>query len=223
MGFLLLQKYCKCPTKKALVCCSNVWCIVFAGRRFWNDAEHRYASIEGEAAAIAWTLEKCRIFVMGCPQMTVVTDHQPLTGIFGDRDLGKVHNHFRLKGECPRYSFSIQHCLGKRHKGGDAVSCSPVAAVEAPISLCPAHPSSKEVPLSDKIYAAVQAATIQATTSACNNNAVMIPDLRRAEVTITTQSSYTLSTRDSIINILSQNPISVTSGRYDTVSALTKA
>ena len=37
--------------------------------------------IEGEAAAIAWVLEKCCIFIMGCP---VVTGHQPLTGIFGD-------------------------------------------------------------------------------------------------------------------------------------------
>ena len=51
----------------------------------------QYAPIEGEAAAIAWALEKCHIFIMGCPQMIVVTNHQPLTGIFGDRDLSKYH------------------------------------------------------------------------------------------------------------------------------------
>ena len=44
----------------------------------------------------------------------VVTDHQPLTGIFGDMDLSKVYNPciFRLKDKCFRYSFSIQHCPG---------------------------------------------------------------------------------------------------------------
>ena len=40
----------------------------------------------------------------------------------------------------------------------------------------PTHPSSKDVHLSIKIHAAVLAATIQATTNACNSNAVMTPD-----------------------------------------------
>ena len=118
MGFLLLQKYCMCPTKKALVCCSDGWHIVFTDGRFCSDAEHWYAPIEGEAAAIAWALEKCRIFVMSFLQMIVVTNHQPLTGLFGDRDLSKVHKSrlFRLKEKCLKYSFSIQHCPGKWHK-----------------------------------------------------------------------------------------------------------
>ena len=46
-----------------------------AGSRFFTDAVHQYVPIEGEAAAIAWTLEKCLIFVMGCPQVILVTDH----------------------------------------------------------------------------------------------------------------------------------------------------
>ena len=70
MGFLLLQKYCTCPTKKAPVCCPNGWCIVFVDSRFCTDVECWYALIEGKAAAITW------------PQMIVVTDHQPLTGVF---------------------------------------------------------------------------------------------------------------------------------------------
>ena len=178
MGFLLLQKYCTCPTERVPVCCSDGWYIVFVGSRFCTDAERQHAPIADKAAAIIWGLENCRIFIMGCPQMIVITNHQPLTGIFGDRDLSKVHNlHlFRLKEKCVRYSFSIQHCPGKRHKGADAVFRNPVAAVEALVSLCPTHPSSKDVHLSDKIDAAVQAATIQATTNACNNNAVTTPD-----------------------------------------------
>ena len=39
MGFLLLQKYCTCPTEKALVCCPDGWCFVFAGSRFCTYAE----------------------------------------------------------------------------------------------------------------------------------------------------------------------------------------
>ena len=114
--------------------------------------------------------------------MIVVTDHQPLTGIFGDRDLSKVHNQrlFRLKEKCLSYSFSIQHCPGKWHKDANVVSRNPVTAVEALVSLCPTHPSSKDVNLLDKIDAAVQAVTIQTTTNACNNNAVMTPDHIRA-------------------------------------------
>ena len=77
----------------------------------------------------------------------VVTDHQPLTGIFGDRDLGKINNPrlFRLKEKCLRYHFSIQHCPGKWHRGADAISRNPVATVESLISICPTNPSPKDI------------------------------------------------------------------------------
>ena len=78
MGFLLLQKYCMCTIDKAPVCCPEGWRLIFAGSRFCIDAEHRYAPIKGEAAAIVWALEKCRIFVMSSPNLIVVTDHEPL-------------------------------------------------------------------------------------------------------------------------------------------------
>ena len=104
MGFLLLQKHCTCAIEKAPVCCPEGWHLVFAGSRFCTDAERRYAPIEGEAAAISWALEKCRMFILGCPNVIVVTDHEPLKGLFGDRDLSKVHNPrlFRLKEKNPK-------------------------------------------------------------------------------------------------------------------------
>ena len=92
--------------------------------------------------AIAWALEKYCIFVMGCPK--VVTDHQPPTRIFGDRDLSKVQNLHLLQEKCLRYSFSSQYCPGKWHQGADAISHNPMATVEALISLCPTCPSSKQ-------------------------------------------------------------------------------
>ena len=147
MGFMLLQKHCKCPIDKAQVCCPERWCIVFAGSRFCTDAEHRYIPIEGKVAAITWELEKFRIFIMGCTNVMVVTDHQPLMGIFGDRDLSKIQNPrlFKLKEKPLRYFFTIQHCPGKWHKGADAISHNPVATVEALLSPCPTQPSFKPV------------------------------------------------------------------------------
>ena len=88
--------------------------------------------------------KKCCIFIMGCPNVIVVIDHQLLTGIFGDREL-KVHNQcfFTLK-KCLRYFFTLQHCPCKWHKGADAISCNPVATAEALISLCSTHRLSTE-------------------------------------------------------------------------------
>ena len=114
MGFLLLQKHCACSAEKAPNCCREGWRLVFAGSRFCTDAEQRYASIEGKANAIAWALDKCRIFLLGCPDVIVVTTHKPLKGLFGDKDLNKINNPllFRLKERTLRYSFVMQHCPG---------------------------------------------------------------------------------------------------------------
>ena len=92
MGFLLLQKHCQCTIEKALICCPDGWCLIFADSRFCTDAEHRYAPIEGEAAAIVWALEKCCMFIKSSPNVIVVTDHKPLKGLFGDHDLNKIQN-----------------------------------------------------------------------------------------------------------------------------------
>ena len=81
-----------CPTEKAEVCCPNGWHIVFAG-----SSMRQYAPIEGEAATIAWALEKYRILIMGCPKIIEVTYHQPLTGIFCDRDFSEVHSQCLLR------------------------------------------------------------------------------------------------------------------------------
>ena len=92
MGFLLLQKHCTCAIDRAPVCCPEGWRLVFARSRFCTDAEQRNAPIEGEAAAISCALEKCRMFILGCPNVIVVTDHEPLKELFGDRYLSKIHN-----------------------------------------------------------------------------------------------------------------------------------
>ena len=139
MGFFLLQKHSSCTTDRTPVCCLDGWHLIFASSRFCIDAERRYAPIEGEAAAIAWALEKCRIFVMGCPNLIVVTDHESLKELFGDRDLSKIQNLrlFRLKEKTLRYRFTFQHCPGKWHRASDAVSRNPTSILKSLLNVLP--------------------------------------------------------------------------------------
>ena len=69
IGFVLLQK----PTGSV-----SPWNIVQAGSRFLTDLESRYAVIELECMAGAWSIKKCNLFLAGLPHFTVVTDHNPL-------------------------------------------------------------------------------------------------------------------------------------------------
>ena len=169
MGFLLLQQYCDCDTKTAPVCCPEGWRLVFAGSRFCTPAESRYAPIEGEAAAIAWGLEKCGMFVAGCDNLIVATDHQPLLGILGDRNLADIANPrlFKIKQRTLRYRFSIQHTPGRWQRGADAMSRNPVsdsaaAIMHEVIKVVRAAPSSTDVTDSAAIQAEVHMAASEA-------------------------------------------------------------
>ena len=66
-------------------CCETGWRIVLAGSRFLSAAEKNYVAVEGEALAIAWSLEQTKYFTMGCPDLVVVTDHKPLVRLLGQR------------------------------------------------------------------------------------------------------------------------------------------
>ena len=89
LGYLLLQKYCTC-VEDSPVCCKEGWKLIYAGSRFTKDAESRYAPVEGEALALAWGLEHSQIFTLGCNDLLVAVDHQPLLGIFNDRELSSI-------------------------------------------------------------------------------------------------------------------------------------
>lgn len=127
IGFTLLQKHCRCPMAEAPHCCTTGWRLIFAGSRFTTDAETRYAPIEGEALAVAYALEKCRMFVLGCQDLLVVTDHKPLTTILGDACLDRIKNPrlFRMKERTLPFSYHIKHVPGAWHSGPDACSRNP--------------------------------------------------------------------------------------------------
>ena len=84
-----------------------------AGSRFTKDAETRYAPIEGEALALVYRLQSCRMFVLGSPNLTVAVDHKPLIKIFDDRQLDTIDNPriLNLKEKTLMYSFKVMQRL----------------------------------------------------------------------------------------------------------------
>ena len=131
IGYILLQKHCHC-TSELPDCCDNGWRITLAGSRFLKGPEERYAAIEGEALAIVWGLEQSKYFTQGCPDLIVVTDHKPLTKIFGDRSLDEISNTrlFRLKQKTLPWYFRVKHMAGDTNCAADAMSRHPVMPPE---------------------------------------------------------------------------------------------
>ena len=127
LGFTLLQKHCRCAMEDAPNCCRGGWHLVFAGSRFTTDAESRYAPVEGEALAVAYGLEKCRMFTLGCEDLLVATDHKPLVKILRDSSLDNIKNPrlFNLKEKTLLYRYKIKHVPGSWHHAPDACSRNP--------------------------------------------------------------------------------------------------
>lgn len=135
IGFTLSQKHCQCRGPANPGCGEGHWKLVYVGSRFLKDAETRYAPIEGEALAVAYALEKCKMFVLGCPDLTIATDHQPLLNILNDRALETIHNPrlSQLKQKTLRYSFRVVHVPGKSNCGPDFTSRYPVTDSSSPL------------------------------------------------------------------------------------------
>ena len=123
IGYFLLQKHCSCDSCIP-DCCHSGWRVTLAGSRSLSSAEQRYAPVEGEALAVAWGLEQTKYFTQGCDNLVVVTDHKPLTKIFGDRTLDEITNTrlFRLKQRTLMWRFQIFHLPGATNCAADATS-----------------------------------------------------------------------------------------------------
>ena len=126
IGFFLSQKHCNCESQ-SFGCCSDGWRITLAGSRFLTKSESNFAPVEGEALAVAWSLEQTRFFTMGCEDLIVVVDHKPLVKIFSTRTLDEITNPrlFRLKRRTLMWKFDIEYQPGKSNFFSDAVSRKP--------------------------------------------------------------------------------------------------
>ena len=98
--------------------------LAFCGSRHLSKAEAGYSAIEGEALAVAWCLRKARLFLLGCPNLIVVTDHRPLVRLFRDRSLADVLNPrlFRFKEKTLQFRFMVKYLPGKHNKAADSLS-----------------------------------------------------------------------------------------------------
>ena len=125
-GFSLVQKHCNCQSQIPS-CCEDGWKLVFAGSQFNTKAESNYSPVEGECLAVVKALRKARYFILGCDDLTVVTDHKPLLKVLGNRKLEEIYNPrlLSLKEKTLIYRFKIVHIPGKQNKTPDATSRYP--------------------------------------------------------------------------------------------------
>ena len=71
---------------------------------------------------MAWGLEQARYFTQGLNNYIIVTDHKPLTKIFGDRTLDEISNSrlLFLKQRTLPWRFDIMNQPGKTNNSADA-------------------------------------------------------------------------------------------------------
>ena len=100
------------------------------GSRFVTEAESRYAITELEMLAVTWAINKCRLYLAGLPDFTVVVDHRPLVPILNSKGLDAIENPrlLRLKQKLLSYSFHTEWVQGKLHTIPDVLSRFPVSA-----------------------------------------------------------------------------------------------
>ena len=131
LGFFLLQKTCDCESRTP-ICCPGGWRLCLVGSRFLHGAEERYAPLEGEMLSVVYALHQLKYFVLGCPDLTIATDHKPLLHILNNRSLGDIENKriMNLKEKTLDFKFGIVHVPGKLHPGPDGMSRNPTTPGE---------------------------------------------------------------------------------------------
>lgn len=154
IGFMVLQ-HCSCTSPETPFCCRGGWKLALCGSRHLTAAEASYAAVEGEALAVVWCLRKARLFLLGCPNLFIVTDHRPLVGLFKDRALGDITNPhlFRLKEKTLQFRFTIKYLPGKKNSAADLLSRFPSIK---------ARPEEEDCKQEEELRVVVCAATLAA-------------------------------------------------------------
>ncbi|MPC88376.1 hypothetical protein E2C01_083277 [Portunus trituberculatus] len=81
-----------------------------------------------QALAVACYLRKARLFLLGCPNLLIITDLRPLVKLLGNRELKDVANPrlFVLKKKTLQYKYQIRYLEGKRNFAHDFLSRYPI-------------------------------------------------------------------------------------------------
>jgi len=105
--------------------------IYFASRSL-SKAEVHYAQIDREALAIVFGVQKFRQFLLG-RHFVLITDHQPLTTLFGEKRNIPLMASARIKRWAlilSAYTYTVQHVPGKDNSCADYLSRAPLESKE---------------------------------------------------------------------------------------------
>nr|KAG5700576.1 hypothetical protein BaRGS_015372 [Batillaria attramentaria] len=104
--------------------------VAYASRSL-APAETRYATIEKEALAAAWAVERFHDYLMGM-EFTIETDHKPLVPLLGSTEISKMPpriQRFRLR--LMSYQPKLIHVAGKQQITADTLSRAPAKTPDA--------------------------------------------------------------------------------------------
>ena len=122
MGYALCQEegMINGQPKLRLIACNS---------RSFTPTQQRYATVELECLAIKWAVEDLLFYLQGMPEITVVTDHNPLLGVF-KKHLYEIDNTRLLKYREVLMGhglhLNLKWVAGKDHLIADALSRAPV-------------------------------------------------------------------------------------------------
>ena len=94
-----------------------------------SETETKYVQIEKEALAITWACEKFSTYILGKHNIfiSIETDHKPLVPLLGCKQLDNLPPRvLRFRLRLMRFSYSIQHVLGKLLYAADTLSRAPL-------------------------------------------------------------------------------------------------
>ena len=105
LGYALLQQH------------GDVWKLVCCGSRFITPTESRYSSTELEFLGALWAATKCRIYILGRKDITLVTDHEPLVNIINSKFFDQFTNSrlLRMKEKILPFDLRAQRKKGSKH------------------------------------------------------------------------------------------------------------
>ncbi len=99
---------------------------VYYASRSLSETEKRYAVIETEALAATWACERFADYITGL-QITLETDHKPLTTLFNMTELSKMPPRIqRFQLRLMRFNPYVVYVPGKQQLTADALSRAPV-------------------------------------------------------------------------------------------------
>ena len=109
--------------------------MIHCGSRALTPAERNYSVCCLELLAVAFALSKCRHWLLGFPDFTVVTDHAALCGLF-KKDLSEMATPRlrRLREKCVEFSFKVEYRRGSENCVADALSRAPLWPMDFELS-----------------------------------------------------------------------------------------